>query len=522
MKKVLCLLVSYAVLTFYLSSGLTQSLNHCEALPNTDFSQILDAPTKIISTKLVDESKDLPEYCQVKAYVSPNVGIDLWLPTTDWNGKFLEVACGGRCGYFGTETGACDDPLRRGYACLASDMGHTSTGGDVIWAYNNMQAEIDYGFRGIHVSALSGKAIVNSFYSQTPDHSYLIGCSGGGRLGLMSAQRFPWDFDGIISGAPAISMSSLNIRYAWTLLVSRDENGQAILTKSDLELVNRAVLSQCDLDDGVKDGILSNPRHCAFEPSDIACNRAETSACLNPEKVEVVEKIYAGPTTSDGAKLYRGAPLKGSELSSGASWTYGNKTSALEKRVLENFRYIFLLPDPGTNWDLSNFDLFREYKRLGLMQSIFDSDNPDLRKFKSTGGKLILYHGMNDVGIPPVVSIDYYETVEKTMGGRDKTQDFFRLFMMPGMDHCGGGPGADTVDYLHYLEAWVEKDEAPDKILSTKRAVDMYYGLTSIKFPLNKKDIKFTRPVYPYPKTTKYKGDGDPNDWSSYTEVDPQ
>ncbi|MDX2221363.1 MAG: tannase/feruloyl esterase family alpha/beta hydrolase, partial [Rhodospirillaceae bacterium] len=410
----------------------------CSALPATDFARIPDAASHVTAAKLVAASGDLPAYCQVEGYVAPNVGFELRLPADGWNGKFFKHGCGGFCG--GLYVTACDNPLKKGYACIVSDMGHKSTGLDAKWAYNNIQAEIDFGYRATHVSAVAGKAITEHFYAKAPSRAYYMGCSTGGRQGLVEAQRFPYDFDGIVAGAPVIDETGAGLQLMWTVVVNRDKAGKQILGVDKLKMINDAVIAKCDLQDNVKDGIIGDPRACGWDPAELKCSGRDRPDCLTEAQVEVVRKINSGPKNSKGELLYTGGALPGSELNwidnyvskDGGNATYWNFIGDL-------WRYLGFHPDPGPNWQPTDFDFDRDYKRRGMMEGIYSGSNPDLRKFKAAGGKIISYQGWADQSVVPLNVIDYYELVERTMGGRAQTQDFFRLFMVPGMNHCRGG-----------------------------------------------------------------------------------
>lgn len=483
--------------------------SRCKALGSAEFSGTVDAPTQVMAAQLVNAVGDSPAYCQVQGYITPNVGFELRLPASDWNGKSFQAGCGGWCGavlgpYF---EHACDAPLRKGYACIATDSGHKSTLGDLKWAYNNIQAELDYAYRSTHVTALAGKAIAEHYYGRAPSRSYFMGCSGGGREGMVEAQRFPWDFDGIISGAPAINVTSGVMRLLWAAVAPLGKDGESILSRADVQLVHDAAIAKCDMDDGAKDGIIGNPPACKFDPSELLCKLGQKAGCLTRAQVQAVKKIYAGPMTSNGENIYTGGDVPGAEL----EWDFNPEYWA------ELFRYGAFLPDPGPSWKARDFDFDRDYKRLGMMESLYTGSNPDLRKFKARGGKLIAYHGWADHLQPGLNTIDYYETVEKTMGGPAVTQDFFRLFMLPGVGHCSGGAGADAIDYLSYLEAWVERGQAPDMMLSAH----LKPGTDITKFPLEPAAVTFTRPVYPYPVQAKYKGSGDSNSATNFGPVEP-
>jgi feruloyl esterase len=477
----------------------------CQDLANQDFSGILDAPTQLTDAKLIPASGTIPSHCRIVGYVKPQVGFDLLLPEK-WNGKFMEVGCGGWCG--STDPSRCDSALRGGYACVDSDTGHKGSWGDTLWADGNLPAQVDFGFRAIHVSALAGKAIATRYYERGPAHSYFVGCSTGGYQGVMAAQRFPWDFDGIVAGAPDIDQGGANMRALWIARVFLDNDGKPLLTHDALHLTHEAVLKRCDMDDGVKDGIIGDPLACNFDPAELLCKSGQTSGCLTPAQVEVVRKLYSGPMTSDGKSISTGGFLRGSEL----GWEHFWPAWGVE----QYFKYGVWGYSTGPNYKYTDFDFDRDYKRLGLAPW-YENSNPDLRKFKGAGGKLIVYHGGTDTVDLPGAMIDYYETVEKTMGGRASTQDFFRLFLIPGMNHCSGGAGAYAIDYVSQLESWVEQGKTPDVLVGAHPS-DSYHG--PIEWPLDPSiPVDFTRPVYPYPTKAKYVGRGDPNRESSFGPV---
>lgn len=482
----------------------------CKAIARADFSQVLDAPTQVTNALLVGTDSG-GAYCRVRGYVTPNVGIELRLPAAGWNGKFLQVGCGGLCGQIQAEQ--CDFALRRGYACAASDMGHTSTGFDGKWAYNNLQQEVDFAYRATHVASLASKAIAQQYYGRAPRLSYFIGCSQGGRQALVEAQRFPWDFDGIVAGAPVIKSTLSSLHLLWATGLAGTDAGAPVLSPQAIEKVHEAVLAHCDRDDRIADGVVGNPRGCKFDPAELVCAGESKHSCLTNQQVDVISKLYAGATTSAGEKIYWGI-MRGSEL----SWLgslMGVAGTTTRKFAIEKLKYLDFMPDAGPLWEAADFDFDNGYRRFDLMESLYSASNPDLRRFKNAGGKLLMYQGWNDPRLPPGGVVDYYETVERTMGGRVATQDFARLFMLPGVGHCMGGEGASSVDYLTHIERWVEQGQPPDRIVATRMKQEDGNALHK-SFPLDRKDVIFTRPVYPYPAWPKYGGVGDPNDADSF------
>jgi Tannase and feruloyl esterase len=493
----------------------------CKVLEGADFSGIQDAPTQITEAISVKASGALPGYCRVTGYVTPQVGIKLALPET-WNGKLIEMGCGGHCGALSDEelSMSCSEPLRRGYACVISDVGHRGKIVDAFWADNNLQAIVDWGYRGPHVAALAGKSVTQAFYQKAPTHSYFWGCSTGGRQALQEAQRFPWDFDGIIAGAPPIRLADLYVTFAWGQRATHDATGKPLLSIADLKLLTDGALARCDLDDGIRDGIISDPFTCRFRAADLACGKGQTAGCLTPEKVQAAEKVYSGPVDGTGHSLFGAGAAPGSELggpelkSSGGDWGIyylGTDQAPAEYANLtqDGLKYLFFSPAQSANWTIQQFDFAKDYKRLDVMQSLYDSSNPDLTRFKNAGGKLLIYHGLNDLSVLPQWVIRYYQNVERVMGGHAEAQSFARLFSLPGVEHCAGGPGADTVDYLAYLENWVEQRKAPEKLVAYHLRPK---GDDSARaFPIAQDEIEFSRPVYPYPIRARYLGRGDPN-----------
>lgn len=500
----------------------------CEALQFADFSQIADAPTRIAEAEFLGVSADAPAACLLRGYVAPQVGFELKLPATGWNGRFIEVGSGG---YAGTtrslgEQSWCSEAVRRGYACLYSDHGHTAGTGssaraalDGIWSYHNLQAEVDFGFRALHVAALAGKAIAAHHFGRAPEKSYFVGCSGGGRQALVAAQRFPWDFDGILAMEPALNWTRTFMTFLYNLRTATDAEGKALFAPSDLDRLHAAAVAACDLDDGVKDGVIGHPPSCRFDPAQLACGDRRQEGCLSPAQIDAANRLYAGPVNTRGEKLAPGGVMRGAER---GVFGFGIAKPVAAAAVAEFFRYMAFMPDAGPGWKPADFDFDADHKRLGLMEAIYASTNPDLREFRAAGGKLIIVQGWDDGGTPfPLGTIDYYETVERTMGGRKATQEFARLFMVPGRDHCAGGDGAGAADYFGALETWVEADQAPDMI----RAAHLESVKSPAEFSLGPADasrVEFTRPLYPYPARAKYKGSGDPNDYRSFKRVEPR
>jgi feruloyl esterase len=508
-------------------SSVTPSVDHldhqqadhaarCAALQAMDFSGLTDAPTQITKTEVGRLYPDLPETCIVDGTIRQNIGFRMALPLTGWNGKFFQSGCGGACGT--TRPYYCDGPVTRGYACLTTDMGRSGSSRDWSWGYNNVALLADFGFRSTHMASITGKAITEAFYHGAPRLSYFYGCSTGGRQALVEAQQFPWDFDGIIAGAPVINWTGAGMQILWTNVSNHDANGQELLKEKDVRLLHAAVIQQCDANDGVKDGLIGDPRLCKFNPAVLLCKPGQSGSCLSAQQVAAAGKIYAGPHTSDGRSVYTGGLMPGSEL----LWIGDFITPDGKPPIQYSGDSISKLVLGGSvppDWTPAQFNFDRDYQRVGMVEPLFSGSNPDLRKFQARGGKLIGFQGWDDQSIVPLNYLDYYQTVVKTMGGLKQTQNFYRMFMVPGMDHCTfSGAGADAIDYLSHLEEWVEKGQAPEVIIGSHFNRDAGPP-RSLSFPLPPQNVTFTRPLFPYPGQYRYKGKGDVNAASSFKQV---
>ncbi|MBA7538255.1 Mono(2-hydroxyethyl) terephthalate hydrolase [subsurface metagenome] len=483
----------------------------CDALATLRIKSI-----DLLSSVVVPEDGDMPEYCRVLGYVLPAIHFEIRLPTKNWNGKFYMVGCGGFCGEVNSDmTGAfmsINQALKRGYAVSAMDGGHWGESGlDARWAYNNRLAEIDWAYRAVHETARVTKEVIEAFYGHKPEKSYFSGCSTGGRMAVMEAYRYPGDFDGIISGAPVIDNTGLYIHMAWVAQANIGADGNDIISSTDLKLIIEAVYEACDEIDGLKDGLIDNPPECEFDPASLLCGENESEGCLTTEQVKTLKAWYEGPKNSAGEQLYPGGLPLGSEPF-WDFWITGHKQTAYDGIITmiasEFFRYVAYQEDPGESYGITDFNFDHDPQRLEFMADIINSDNPNLEEFRSRNGKMLMFHGWADADVTPLKTIKYYEAVEQNIGSREATQEFFRLFMIPGMDHCGIGvskcPGItdDGIDPLTAIEKWVEHDEAPESLLTTKYDGDG--------------NVLWTRPVYPYPQRVIYKGTGDVNKASSY------
>lgn len=440
-------------------------------------SALIDASipgAKITSAAAVAAAGDLPAHCRVQGTIPQAIRFELRMPVADWNGKFYMAGCGGFCGSLDADrpgvVNALNHGLRRGYASATSDSGHAGASvTDGRWALDNPGAEADWGWRSVTETARVSRDLVRAFYRKPAARSYFAGCSTGGRMGLMSAQRFPHDFDGIIAGAPALDYTGLvATQLAWIVQANTRVRGGETLDRAKVPLVARAVLEACDGIDGQRDGLIDDPRRCDWQPARLQCQGGAGVDCLTAQEVGVLDHWYRPVTGGDGRIQYPGGVPRGSEpyWPVWLSGIPGSKDPALAERFGNDFvRYMAFVPDAGAAFDVRQYDFDRDPPRLATMSRIYDATDPDLTAFRARGGKLLLFHGWADPLVTPQRTLDYYAAVRATMGGAESTARFARLFMLPGVDHCGlqPGPGAKSIEFdpLPALEAWVERDEAP-------------------------------------------------------------
>ena len=468
--------------------------------------------------------KKLPAFCRVQGVIRPSsdshIEFEVWLPSSGWNGKFLGVGNGGFAGSIryvslpGNTGADMAAALAGGYATASTDTGHKASGFDATWALGHPEKMIDYGYRGIHETVVRAKAIIGAFYGTPPRKSYFNSCSNGGRQGLMEAQRYPEDYDGILAGAPSYAGTRGTAAFLWNTLALMADPA-SFIPPGKLPAIEAAALKACDTSDGIKDGVVENPTKCRFDPAVLLCQGVESDSCLTPSQIVALKKIYAGPKDSKGSQIFPGI-LPGAE-SGWASSITGTKPGtsssyAFGVGALSNMLY----QDPA--WDFRSFNLDRDVpimdEKLGHFRNAID---PNLQPFKERGGKLILYHGWNDPLIAPESTVRYYQAVVSKMGQKN-TEEFVRLYMVPGMSHCGGGPGtisfgaSDGGDQdpersiVTALERWVEHGVAPDKIIAAryKTAHDPASGLVR------------TRPLCRYPQVMQYKGSGSTDDSANF------
>ncbi len=416
-----------------------------------------------------------PAFCRVTGVIVPEVNFAVWMPV-NWNGKFLMVGNGGLAGTINTN--AMIAPLQRGYATASTDTGHVADT-DGHWAQGHMQRVIDFAHRSVHVTAVASKAVIAAHYGRAAAHSYFDGCSQGGQEALTEVQRYPDDFDGVIAGDPANYWTHLYMGGHLWIAQAMMLDPASYIPAAKATVIGDAVNAACDALDGIQDGILNDPRRCHFDPATLLCKGADAPDCLTSAQVAAARKIYAGAHTANGEEIFPGL-MPGGEAGPGgwARWITGNNPGRGAHMTL-GFPFMRSVAFDDTAWDVANF----QFERVNGFDSdvdfidatlgpIFNNMNPDIRAFQARGGKLIQYHGWSDPDISPLNSIHYYDSVVDLLGrgngrGLTETKSFYRLFMVPGMQHCGGGPGPDTFDMVAALEAWVEQDTPPERVIAT-------------------------------------------------------
>ena len=451
----------------------------------------------------------VPAHCRVVGVITPEVNFEVWLPA-NWNRKFLMVGNGGLAGSI--NTAAMVDPLQRGYATASTDTGHAADQ-DAHWAQGHLQRVIDFAPRGVHVTTVASKAILRAHYGSAAQHSYFSGCSQGGQEALTEAQRYPDDYDGIIAGDPANYWTHLYMGGHLWIAQATMKDPASYIPATKVPLLANAVNTACDALDGIKDGILNDPRRCHFDPAVLTCKNGDAPDCLTLPQVEAARRIYQGARTAAGEEIFPGI-MPGGEGGAGgwSRWITGTDPGRGSHMTL-GFPFLAYVAFEDPAWDFRTF----KFDRVNGFDSdvdfidaklgpIFDNMNPDLSAFQAHGGKLIQYHGWSDPDISPLNSIHYYDSVVSRNRSIARTQDFYRLFMVPGMQHCGGGPGPDTFDMISALDAWVTANKAPEKVVASH-------------FTNGVEDR--TRPLCPYPQEARHTGTGSTDRAESFSCVRP-
>jgi len=518
MKKILSIKLTLVVF------GLLHSSVHAKPVCE------LEALTKLpdVTIKSVTKETEGAPHCKVSGVIGPEINFELLLPE-QWNGKF---AMGGGGGFVGLviNSALMYGALQAGYATVGTDTGHQGHPLDASWAHNNLERLVNFGHQAVHRTAVTAKALIKAYYQNDIARSYFTGCSRGGGQALMEAQRYPEDFDGIVSGAPAynwtMGLGGMTSQINQAMYPDPNNLQGAVVGPKEQELIESSILAMCDELDGIKDGILNDPRQCKFDVDTLLCKGEKTDSCLSREQLAAVKVVYDGPKDSKGNSLYYGYPFGGENSEGGwPRWLTGGlkyqsnldefqggvDVGDTKAPVAPNahigfgngiMKY-FVYNDPEWTYKNYNFDTLR--KDSERVAETLNATNPDLSAFRKRGGKLLMYTGWSDAAIPAYATIGYYDEVL----AHDKTAaEDVRLIMMPGVEHCFGGPGPSFVNFLTEIDRWFETDKAPEQATA--------YWLDEKMQPNG------SRLVCAYPKIAKYDGKGDTRDVSSFSCVDPE
>lgn len=459
-----------------------------------------------------------PAHCRITGVLSPEIAFEVSLPTK-WNGRFYMIGNGGHAGENLEDAGRVsqrNEALRLGFAFAQTNTGHDSRKeAGASFVMSNPQKAIDYAYRAVHLTATTAKEITKDYYGKAVSRAYWNSCSNGGRQGMIEAQRFPEDFDGIVANAPWVDQTGFTIGAMW----NQRALSETSVTAAKLAMVADKVMGKCDAIDGLKDGLIDDPRKCAFDPArDVpACSAgADGTDCLTPAQASAIARVYSGPS-SNGKSFFPGY-MPGSEAvvtglfgggGTGSGWmnvivaAQPGGTPADFNLAENTMRYLVHKP-PQPTYDYKNFNFDRDIRLLDDWSKLADAKDPDLSKFKKRGGKLVMTYGWADAILQPMMGVNYYEQAQAKNGA--DTRDFFRLFMVPGMGHCGGGIGPDRHDAVTAVINWVEKGVAPDSIRASR--------------VVNNQTVR-TRPLCPYPQVARYSGQGSIDDAANFRCVAP-
>lgn len=525
----------------------------CAALAKADLAAAVGAAVTLRAAT-VDTPKG--QYCQVTGTIAPAVGFEVDLPLAKWTQRYLQAGCGGLCGNINASignAGTCLPATDGEFVVAASDLGHrgmmmSPAEGDFG---KDPQALIDFAYRANHVTALAAKALIRAYYGQGPRYAYFSGCSDGGREALMEAQRYPGDFDGISAGAPAMLFTVQNsFWHAWTIAANRDAAGQPVLYADKLPVLHAAVIAHCDALDGTQDGLLADPRACKVDPSWVLCpaDRPDTSSCLTRAEWQVAARLYEGPDDGAGHRFLPGGSQPGSET----QWDFIPQRPGPNARpwdggfganMLRSMTHVIYRDPTAQDGDPALFPFTTaQFARASRFHDLLDASDPDLAAFAGHGGKLLLWHGWSDNSIAPMISVAYYQAVQRQMGA-DLADSFVRLFLLPGVGHCGGGDGFAQIDTLTPLMAWVEAATAPgvlvaDKVADRRLGPPPGAAANDRAGPANGADGRggmgmgmprsvapyapapqaslATRPIYAFPAFASYAGSGSPGLAANY------
>ncbi|HWD87232.1 MAG TPA: tannase/feruloyl esterase family alpha/beta hydrolase [Mucilaginibacter sp.] len=452
-------------------------------------------------------------FCHILGRISKEIYFELLLPDK-WNERFIMSGGGG---FVGDIENAFKDKVNLGYATAGTDAGHKGSPVDASWGLDNMERQLDFGKLAVHLTAVVSKSIISSYYCKAPSYSYFMGCSRGGGQAMIEAQFYPEDFEGIVCGAPAFDWPGTGAK-----LVQNSQKNypdptnvkNPVITKDNLRLLQSEVLKQCDTLDGVKDGIISDPRGCKIDFSrlPVCPDNAATAGCFTAKQLDAIKTVYSPLANKEGI-IYPGYPFGAEDAEGGWDvWIAGNNPHvpfpSLHYLFSTNMFKYLIFNDPV--WDYTKYDFSNFFKETRYAAAYLNATQTDYTPFKKLNRKMIMFHGWNDPALSAFSTIAYYDEVEK----KDKdVQSYIRFFLLPGVLHCNGGPGPDQTEWLTLIRDWVEHDKAPERVIMSKMK-------DGDAFMTKKKEgaVVMTRPVFPYPKVAVYDGKGDPNVETSFKE----
>ncbi len=472
-------------------------------VPCAELKKLALPDVRIVAAEIVNEEV---AYCKVLGIISKEINFELLLPES-WNARFIMSGGGG---FVGSVQNGARPRVKDGYATAGTDTGHQGNGLKADWALNNMERQLNFGRLAIHRTTVVSKAILNAYYCASPKYAYFMGCSRGGGQALIEAQLYPDDFDGIVAGAPIIDWPATGAEFIQNTQVLYPDPNQLdkpLLSPSQVELLQAAVLDQCDGLDGVTDQILNDPRDCAFDFSSLPACADEKGGtdCFTPAQLKAIQVIYEG-TANEEEEIYPGFPYGGENEPGGwLAWIVGPNEGSMEVNFpslhfafgTEMFKYL-VFQDP--DWDYATYDFSNFSDDTRYAASYLNATSTDYSAFKKRGGKMIIYHGWNDPALSAFTTIDHYEAAKKA---DPQLADYIRLFLLPGVLHCGGGAGPSQTDWLGLVRDWVEKGHAPESVVVSKT---------------ENEEVVMSRPIFPYPKVAVYDKKGDPNKADSFIE----
>jgi Tannase and feruloyl esterase len=499
-----------------LQLGVVGPAMNCSDLLNQDFTQVKDAPARLDAATVVTQNTPQP-YCDVTGYVASDVRFEVRLPTQGWTQRFLMLGCGGWCGSVNINT-STDNSGNAAYQCptfasgelavASTDMGHEKSGSyffDGLWAVDNPGAVVDFAYLGMHKATLISKALIQTYYGQTQKYSYFDGCSAGGREALDEAQRYPDDYNGILAGSAVIDwIAGQTFYHAWSIRSNMGADGKAILTADKIPALHNAVMSAC----ADNSGMITDPRGCHFD-----ANSLVSSGTLTADQAHVANALWKGPVDEQGQLLNAGDEPYGSEPAWIGDMVPSSGDACNAQTCGGSYLQSFDFPNYVSNFHVTGINTLnlqftrQEFDFLNKYHGLFDTTDPDLRAFKDHGGKLIIWQGWTDTGTSPYGALNYWDAVRRSMGQEDENE-FVKLYMIPGVFHCAGGPeGGARVDFFDPLMQWVENGVAPA-------------GVTVTYLPSATTAAR-TRPVFPFPTLALYTGQGDVNSASNYVATQP-